>query len=117
MRVDDIDVGRWITVQRGMLQKGIDMMGNHHESEWKGYNGVPMKVLAINLPYIVVQKLTPSQQSIYISSIHTHEMPPQDNNPQFIKETLTVDTRDFIFMPIDETYLSALGIKDQFIGI
>ncbi len=52
---DDFRPGMWIITDTVRILNGHNMMGEHIEREDSSYVGVPMKVLAINRPFIIVE--------------------------------------------------------------
>ncbi len=70
IRADDLEVGGFITISRGPVQKsrgGMFGFGEEDEHENAGMNGVVLRVLAVSLPYIACEVLTHFIQPSYWS--------------------------------------------------
>jgi len=75
LQMDDLRVGRCITVMRGRLAEvSSDGQGNVRIKEDRSQNGNVLKIIAIDLPYILVDRYWQPDSKPIRTELDTREM-------------------------------------------
>ncbi len=90
MKLDDLEVGQYVTVVKGPMRASINIGFNECSTarEDKSYQGRVLRILAVNLPFVAVEQVGIPKT---IGNIRTG-----------------IDTRDYELRPLSDEYVYAL---------